>query len=74
MAPGIRPPESWETNAAAPFLTIDSPRGTVAVVSLGQERFRISAPGNEREVVGFAVARTTAHEIADREGVHDGRE
>jgi len=28
---GLREPEPWESNAAAPFLTIDFPRGPFAV-------------------------------------------
>ena len=44
----VREPEPWETNAAAPFLTIDSPRGVVAVRDLGEGRFRVSAPEYER--------------------------
>ena len=60
----VRKPEPWESNAAAPFLTIDSPRGAVAVRALGQERFRISALGDEREVVGFAAVRAAAHRLA----------
>ena len=68
MMARVREPEPWETNAAAPFLTIDSPGGVVAVRDLGQGRFRVSAPDHEREVVGFAAARLTAHELADREG------
>ena len=62
----VRQPEPWETNAAAPFLTIDSPRGVVAVRDLGQDRFHVSAPDHEREVVGFAAARATAHQLAAR--------
>jgi hypothetical protein len=62
----VRTPAAWETNAAAPFLTIDSPSGVVAVRSLGQEGFRVSAPDHEKEVVGFAAARSMAHELARR--------
>jgi hypothetical protein len=64
MAAGARKAEPWETSATAPFLTIGSPRGAVAVENLGQERFRISALGDEREVVGFAAARAAAHRLA----------
>ena len=63
---GVREPESWETGAAGPFLTIDSPRGAVTVQSLGAERFRVTAPEHEREVVGFKAARSTAHELVGR--------
>jgi hypothetical protein len=62
---GARKPEPWEISAAAPFLMIDSPRGGVAVESLGQERFRISALGGEQELVGFAAARAMAHRLAE---------
>ncbi len=68
MMASVRAPEPWETSAPAPFLTIDSPRGEVAVRSLGQERFHVSAPGHEQEVVGFDAARSTAHELAEGGG------
>jgi hypothetical protein len=55
-----RQPEAWETNATAPFLAV----GDVGVTALGQERFRVSAPDHEQEVVGFAAARSMAHELA----------
>jgi hypothetical protein len=45
-------------------LTIDSPRGVVAVRDLGEGRFRVSAPDHEQEIVGFAEARSTAHQLA----------
>ncbi len=64
--PSVRDPEPWESSAAGPFLTIDSPRGAVAVQSLGAERFRVSAPDHEQEVVGFEEARSAAHELAGR--------
>jgi hypothetical protein len=60
----VREPEAWESSAAGPFLTIDSPHGEVSVRSLGQELFQVSAPDHEQEVVGFAEARATAHELA----------
>ena len=44
MTARVREPEPWETSAAAPFLTIDSPRGVAAVRSLGVERFGVSTP------------------------------
>ena len=59
----VRTPEPWETNAAAPFLTIDSPTGAVAVQSLAQERFRVSTPDRQKDVVGFAAGRSMAHEL-----------
>lgn len=62
----IRAAEPWETSAVAPFLTIDSPRGSVTVQSLGQERFRVSGPDGEQEMTGFEAARSRAHELAER--------
>ena len=53
----------WETSAPAPFLTFEGSR--VAVWTLGEGRFRITAPGREdREVVGFDLARVTAQALA----------
>lgn len=66
MTARARKAEPWETTAAAPFLTIGSPRGAVAVQSLGQERFLVSASGHEQQVVGFEAARSTAQELAGR--------
>ena len=43
MIARVREPERWQTNAAAPFLAIDSPRGVVAVQDLGEGRFRVGA-------------------------------
>jgi len=57
-------PEPWQTNASAPFLTVEKPRGIVSVWSLGRERFRVQAPGDTAEVEGFDVARATAHRFA----------
>ncbi len=34
-------PEAWQTNATAPFLTIEKPSGTVSVWSLGRKRIRV---------------------------------
>jgi hypothetical protein len=42
-----RKPEPWESGAASPFLSIDTARGTVEVGALGEDRFRITAPGQE---------------------------
>ncbi len=56
--------EPWESSAAGPFLTIDSPTGAVTVWSLGEERFRVSAGDHEEEVVGLEQARARAHELA----------
>jgi hypothetical protein len=67
MTTTVRKPEPWESSAAAPFLTIASPRGLVAVRALGQERFCVTAPDHEQEVVGFEAARSMAHELAGRD-------
>jgi len=37
-------PEPWQTNATAPFLTIQRPLGTVTVWSLAKERFASRHP------------------------------
>lgn len=60
----VREAEHWQTSAPGPFLTIVLPAGAVTVQSLGAERFRISAPDHDQEVVGFAAARARAHELA----------
>ncbi len=55
-------PEPWQTNAAAPFLVIETERGAVSVWSLGRERFRVEAPHQGSEVEAFDRARTRAAE------------
>ena len=57
-------PEPWQTNEARPFVVIEKQRGTVSISSLGNERFRVEAPGHGSEVEGFAEARGLAHELA----------
>jgi hypothetical protein len=47
-----REPEPWQTNATAPFLTIEKPGGIVRVWSLRDERFGVEAPGHDSEVEG----------------------
>jgi hypothetical protein len=64
MAALERERKPWETSAAGQFLTIDLPRGAVAVESLGHERFRVSTPGDERKVVGFAAGGAAANRLA----------
>jgi hypothetical protein len=59
-----RDPEPWQTNAVAPFLVIEKPRGAVSVWSLGNERFRVEAPRGDSEVEGYDVARAVAHRLA----------
>jgi hypothetical protein len=57
-------PEPWQTNAARPFSIIEKPRGTVSISSVGNERFRVQAPGHDSEVEGYAEARALAHQLA----------
>jgi len=59
-------PEPWQTNATAPFLTIEKPGGTVGVWALGRQRFRVTAPEEASEVEGFDEARSVARQLADR--------
>jgi hypothetical protein len=49
-----------QTNAAGPFLTV----GDVSLWALGEQRFRVEAPKDSREVEGFQQARQLAHELA----------
>jgi hypothetical protein len=51
-----RKPEPWESGAAAPFLTIEKPRGVVEVWALGEDRFAVRAPGHEQLVTGCQLA------------------
>ena len=46
-------PRAWQTDAPAPFLVIEKPRGAVSVWSLGRERFRVEAAHEGAEVEGF---------------------
>jgi hypothetical protein len=62
-------PEPWQTNAPAPFLTI----GDVSVWALGDQRFRVVAPDDSREVEGFAPARELAHRLASALGFDGSR-
>ena len=57
-------PEPWQTSASGPFLSVETPRGPVALHSLGDDRFRLTGLGLEREIAGFAAARDAAHELA----------
>jgi hypothetical protein len=63
-----RKPEPCESGAAAPFLTIEKPRGVVEVWALGEDRFKITAPGHEQLVTGFDEAERTADALAERLG------
>jgi hypothetical protein len=58
-------PEPWQTNAARPFVIIEKPRGTVSISALGNERFRVEAPGHDSEVEGYDQARALAHQLAE---------
>jgi hypothetical protein len=63
-----RKPQPWQSGAAAPFLTIETPRGVVEMWALGQDRFRITAPGHEQLVTGYDEAERTADALAERLG------
>jgi hypothetical protein len=59
-------PEPWQTNAQAPFLTLERARGTVEVWALGAQRFTVKAPEGEQIVTGFGAARETAIALAQQ--------
>jgi hypothetical protein len=61
-----RKPEPWESGAAPPFLWIETAQGNVEVWALGEDRFRLTAPGQEQIVTGFEEAERTADELAER--------
>jgi hypothetical protein len=63
-----REPEPRESGAAAPFLSIEKPRGVVEVWALGEDRFRITAPGHEQIVSGYDEAERAADALAERLG------
>ena len=63
-----REPEPWESGAAAPFLWIETARGNVEVWALGEDRFKITAPGQAQIVTGFQEAERVAEALADRLG------
>jgi hypothetical protein len=44
--------EPWQSGAAGPCLTVDSPGGPVEPWLLGQQRFRLTAPSGEQVVEG----------------------
>jgi hypothetical protein len=56
------------SGAAAPFLWIETARGNVEVWALGEDRFRITAPGREQLVTGFQEAQRAADALAERRG------
>jgi hypothetical protein len=61
-----RQPEPWETNAAGAFLQLPRARGTVEVWALGDQRFKVVAPGQEEVVMGYAEARERARALAQQ--------
>jgi hypothetical protein len=61
-----REPEPCESGAASPFLWIETPRGNVEVWALGEDRFRVTAPGHEQLVTGFDEAERMADELAEQ--------
>ena len=62
-----RKAEPWESGAVAPFLSIDTEQGAVEVSALGEDRFRITAPGgHEQIVIGFDEAEQAADALAER--------
>jgi hypothetical protein len=64
-----RKPEAWESGTVAPFLSIDTARGTVEMWALGEDRFRITAPGEQEQLItGFDEADRTADALAERLG------
>jgi hypothetical protein len=63
-----REPEPWESGASAPFLWIETARGNVEVWALGEDRFRVTAPGHEEIVVGFEETEKAADALAERLG------
>jgi len=56
--------ERWEMPAVAPFLVMRTPNGKVGVTSLGRDRYKLTGPGHEEELVGFDAAREAAHALA----------
>jgi hypothetical protein len=59
-----REPEPWESGAAAPFLWIKTQHGNVGVWALGEDRFRVRAPGQEQLVTGFDEAERAGDALA----------
>jgi hypothetical protein len=59
-----RKPQPWESGAAGPFLWIEG--SPVEVWALGEDRFRITAPGHEQLVTGFGEAERAADALAAR--------
>ena len=59
-------PEPWESGATAPFLWIEPAQGSVEMWALGEDRFRITAPGHEQLVTGFDEAERAADALAEQ--------
>jgi hypothetical protein len=59
-----RKPEPWQSGATGPFLWIEG--SPVEVWALGEDRFRITAPGHEQLVTGYDEAERTADALAKR--------
>jgi hypothetical protein len=59
-------PEPWESGAAAPFLSIEG--SPVEVWALGEDRFKITAPGQEQLVTGYDEAERAADALAEQLG------
>jgi hypothetical protein len=58
-------PDSWQTNAPGPAVTIEG--SDVAIWVLGAGRFRLTWAGEDQEVEGFVEAQALAHELAETE-------
>jgi len=63
-----RKPEPWESGAAAPFLWIETAQGNFEMSALGEDRFRITAPGHEQLVTGLEEAERTTEALAEQAG------
>jgi hypothetical protein len=63
-----REPEPYESGVVAPFLSVEKPGGVVDMWALGEDRFRITAPGHEQLVTGLGEAQRAAHALAERLG------
>jgi hypothetical protein len=63
-----REPERCESGAASPFLLIETARGNVEVWALGEDRFRITAPGHDQLVTGLRRQKRAADVLAAQLG------
>lgn len=52
-------PESWQTNAAGPCITI----GDMSLSVLGDRRYRVQAPSGDEQVDGFEEALQRVREL-----------